>query len=297
VKGRIILVTTVVGLGLAVEASAAPQKKAGAAASAPSSPAQLMQSCDAHKFETIVKTVVDGQPHQSKVTLCGKQGQDDAQWIGTLKDAVAKLSSNQEMPAGERSQIIAALNSEIARLEIEGATTLSSSPTKRTALEGISPLPPLPQPSQAPAIALAPRQSPAVPPRDYAALPPLPTAPPAPTHVLAGASAFLPLLPKPRMKLSCYNPGDVEGPCTGFTRDTLIIVHAGEDLPADTSLRFVRDGDPQADIQLAQVKKGASLRLAVPGDVCRHVVGGKLELRIVRAGQEVGTDGPYDLEC
>jgi hypothetical protein len=99
------------------------------------------------------------------------------------------------------------------------------------------------------------------------------------------------------MSLSCYTPGEVEGPCTDFGRDTLIIVHAAEDLPADTSLRFVRDGDPQADVQLARIKKGMSVRLAVPGDVCRHVVGGKLELRIVRAGQEVGTDGPYDLEC
>jgi hypothetical protein len=99
------------------------------------------------------------------------------------------------------------------------------------------------------------------------------------------------------MSLRCYTPGDVEGPCTDFTRDTLITVQAGEDLPADTSLRFVRDGDTQVDVQLAQLKKGKSMRLTVPGDVCRHVVGGKLELRIVRSGQEVGSDGPYNLDC
>lgn len=99
------------------------------------------------------------------------------------------------------------------------------------------------------------------------------------------------------MSLSCYNPGSAEGPCTGFTRFTLITVQAGEDLPADTSLRFVRDGDPKADVELARIKKGRSIRLPVPVDVCRHAVGGKLELLIIRAGQEVGTDGPYDLEC
>jgi len=99
------------------------------------------------------------------------------------------------------------------------------------------------------------------------------------------------------MSFSCYTPGGSEGPCTGFTRYTLITVQAGEDLPPDTSLRFVRDGDPRADVQLAQVKKGRSMRFAMPIDVCRHAVGGKLELRIVRAGQEVATDGPYDLEC
>lgn len=299
-KGRIILVSSVLGLGLAVTASAAPVKKAAPAAAGSSAPAQLMQNCDAHKFETVVNTIVDGQPHQSKVKLCGKEGQSEAEWIATLKDAVTKLDANQQMAADERNQIIAALSSEIARQEIEGATTLTTlRASKTTTLDGLSPLPPLPQPSQSPAASLVPRQTiPAAPARDYAALPPLPTAPVAPTRVLVGSmSASMPLLPKPRMSLTCFNRGDVEGPCTGFSRDTLVIVHAGEDLPADTSLRFVRDGDPQADVPLPRVKKGGSMRFAVPGDVCRHVIGGKLELRIVRAGQEVGTDGPYDLEC
>ncbi|HEX3676917.1 MAG TPA: hypothetical protein VHU79_05960 [Sphingomicrobium sp.] len=300
-KRRIILVSTSLGLGLAFAASAAPAKKQVPAANPPSVRAeQLMQNCAAHKFETVVKTVVDGQPEQSKVKLCGKEGQSEAEWIGTLKDAVTKLDANQDMPEPERNQIVAALDSEIARLEIHGAATLTSpSASKTTALDGISPLPPLPQSGQFEASSRAPHETPpAIPRRDYAELPPLPTAPVAPTHVLiGGVSASTPLLPRPKMRLSCYNPGGTEGPCTGFTRYTLITVQAGEDLPPDTSLRFVRDGDPRADVQLAQVKKGRSMRFAMPGDVCRHAVGGELELRIVRAGQEVGTDGPYDLEC
>lgn len=299
-KGRIILVSTILSLGLAVAASAAPQKSGESSAPTPSSNAvQLMQSCDAHRFETVVRTVVDGQVGQSKVKLCGKEGQSDADWILTLKDAVSKLKANEDMPADERSQIIAALNSEITRLETGGAAMLTSPPTsKTTALDGISPLPPLPQRGQSGSPMVPRETSPSLPSRDYAALPPLPTAPPAPTRVLVGGvGASMPLLPKPKMSLSCYSPGGAEGPCDGFTRYTLITVKAGEDLPADTSLRFVRDGDPKADVQLAQIKKGGSMRFAVPTDVCRHAVGGKLELRIVRAGQEVGTDGPYDLEC
>ncbi len=300
-KGRIILVGTILGLGLAFAASAAPEKKqVPAGNAAPAGAEQLMQNCDAHKFETVVRAVVDGLPQQSKVKLCGKEGQSDAQWIGTLKDAVAKLSTNEEMPADERNQIITALNSEIARLEIHGAVSLSPLPgSKTTALDGISPLPPLPQQRRSEPSALVPREaSPAPPLRDYAALPPLPTAPVAPTHVLiGGVGASMPLLPRPKMSFSCYSPGSAEGPCTGFNRYTLIIVQAGEDLPPDTSLRFVRDGDPRADVQLAGVKKGRAMRFPIPVDVCRHAVGGKLELRIVRAGQEVGTNGPYDLEC
>ena len=300
-KGRIILVSTILGLGLAFAASAAPEKTQALGAGEPPAPAeQLMQSCDAHKFETFVRTVVDGQPQQSKVKLCGKEGQSDAEWIGTLKDAVAKLGVNQDMPADERNQIITALNSEIARLEIHGASTIAApTASKTTLLDGISPLPPLPQPGRAEASVPPTREMPpAVPRRDYAELPPLPTAPVAPTHVLVGGvGVSMPLLPRPKMSFSCYSPGGAEGPCTGFNRYTLVTVHAGEDLPADTSLRFVRDGDPRADVQLAQVRKGRSMRFAIPVDVCRHAVGGKLELRIVRAGQEVGTDGPYDLEC
>ena len=106
------------------------------------------------------------------------------------------------------------------------------------------------------------------------------------------------------MSLLCYTPGEgAEGPCTDFTRDTLLTVHADEDLPPGTSLRFVRNGDTQADVQLAQLKRGRSMRFAIPQEVCNHVTNGKLELRVVRSvaavptGQEVGSDGPYDLRC
>lgn len=301
--GRIVFAGTILGVAFAVSAMAAPHgRKAGSSEAAPENHAeQLVQSCDAHKFETLVNTTVDGQLHQSKVKLCGKEGQSDADWIVTLKDAITKLNDNKDMPADERQQIVAALNTEISRLEIKSATTLMapSASSKSSALDNLSPLPPLPAPKQSQAAALAPRQTaPTAPLRDYAALPPLPTTPPPATHVLPGGTAGVAaILPRPRMSLRCYTPGDVEGPCTDFTRDTLITVQAGEDLPADTSLRFVRDGDTQVDVQLAQLKKGKSMRLAVPGDVCRHVVGGKLELRIVRSGQEVGSDGPYNLDC
>jgi hypothetical protein len=142
--------------------------------------------------------------------------------------------------------------------------------------------------------------------QDYAALPPLPTGPAAPVRVLAGTvGASLPALPKPRMDFICYTPGETgDVPCSGFTRDTMLTVRADEDLPVGTSLRFVRDGDARADVQLAQLRKGKTQRLALPPQVCSHVVGGSLQIRVVRSvpaagplGQEVGEDGPYDLRC
>ena len=280
--------------------------------SPPSQMQKLLENCDAHKFETFIEVKVEGQPlpKRSRVKLCGTEGQSDADWVRTLKDAVAKTSANLQMPPAVREQIVTALNAEISRLNGGSAALLPLRQTsKSSALDGLAALPPLPGPKQAETAAalppprmIAPRSSS----QDYAALPPMPTAVTAPTRVLTGSvGASLPALPKPHMQFICFTPGETgDVPCTGFTRDTLLTVRAGEDLPAGTSLRFVRDGDARADVELAQLRKGKTQRLALPPQVCSHVVGGSLEIRVVRSvpaagpsGQEVGKDGPYDLRC
>ena len=299
--GRMALTAAALALALPIGALAAPAKNAAPPAATPDSEAaQLLRNCDAHKFETVVHDVVDGHPQASTVKLCGKEGQSDAEWIGTLNDAISKLNANKDMPAPVRDQIVTALRTEIARLEGSGPLLSSPSATGKSAFTTLTPIGPLPQSKTADSGPLPPprRVGHAAPADDYAALPPIPTAPPPPVQVLSGAvGTSAPLLPKPRMSLTCYTPGAAEGPCDGFTRDTLVTVHAGEDLPAGTSLRFVRDDDPRADIALPQLRKGRSARFELPVDVCRHAVGGKLELRIVRQGQEVGSEGPFNLNC
>lgn len=300
--GRIALTAAALALSLPTGIRAAPATNAAPPAAAPDRQTeQLLRNCDAHKFETVVHEVVDGHPQQSNVKLCGKEGQSDSDWIGTLKDAITKLNANKEMPAPVRDQIITALRSEIHRLENPLPLLPTPSTASKSPFDGLSPVSPLAEPKAVESASIAPRRStaaPASPFEDYSALPPLPAAPPPPVHVLAGSvGASLPLLPKPRMTLTCYTPGEADGPCGALTRDTLVTVHAGEDMPAGTSLRFVRDGDPKADVDLAELKKGKSFRFNIPGDVCRHAVGGRLELRIVRSGQEVGSEGPYNLAC
>ena len=301
VTGRIAFTAAAVALALPIAASAAPAKDSTPPPAAPDKQAaQLLRNCDAHKFETVVHEVVDGHPQASNVKLCGKEGQTDAEWIGTLKDAISKLNANKDMPAPVRDQIVTALRSEISRLESPSPQLPRNRTASSSAFDGLAPLPPLPQGQATQAASLPPprQMAPAARSDEYASLPALPTAPPPPVQVLSGtAAASVPLLPRPRMTLTCYTPGEAEGPCTGFTRDTQVTVHAGEDLPAGTSLRFVRDGAAKADVDLAQLRKGRSARFNVPDDVCRHAVGGKLELRIIRSGQEVGTEGPYNLSC
>ena len=262
----------------------AAEKAAGKAAdNAPSQQTRsLVENCDAHKFETMIEIpAATGGIKHSRMRLCGTEGQSDADWLRTLKDAVVKTNTNLTMPAAVRQQIVTAINSEIARLE------------GKTSPAAVAALPP-PR-----AISRVPTQD------EYAALPPLPDKPPPPVQVLAEGAAGLPVLPKPRISFICSNPGEVgEGPCTDFSRDTLLTVRADEDLPAGTSLRFVRSGEAKADVLLAQLKRGRSVRMPLPSEVCSHAAGGRLDIRVVRAvpaagpsGQEVGEDGPFNLRC
>ena len=297
VTGRIIIAALALTSAVAV---AAPKKDAPAPDKATQQAKQIIQNCDAHKFETVVHQVVAGQPRQSKVTLCGKDGQTDAQWIETLKDAVNKVVTNKDMEQPIRDQIVAALNAEIDRLQKPLPLLPSRSTAKNSVVDELAPLPGLPQDKSNQTAALPPPRQvvPAAPRDEYAALPPLPTAPPPSPHVLAGAAdAVLPLMPPLKVSFTCEDSVQTEGPCTGFTRETVVTVHAGEDIPAGTSLSFVRDGDPKADVALAQLKKGRSMRLPVPADVCRHAVGGRFELKVLRSGQEVASEGPFNLSC
>ena len=277
---------------------------------------QLMQSCDAHKFETVVHVVIDGAPHDSKVKLCGVEGQSNADWIRTLRDAIHKLEANKDMESAVRDQIVGAINAEIGRLSIVG----SIPPPLRvgTAIPSVeaplsrdyATLPPIPSPPDAPE---APTQPPAdtpLPParptptapiqRDFAQLPPLPSPPP----VSAPATASPAPLPAvaPRLSFGCDTPGDLtsDAPCADFQRETVLTIHARDDVPAGTLLQFVRNDRSQAELPLDGLRRGKTLRTALPAEVCRGFTSGKLELRIVRGegGSEVlATDGPYSLLC
>ena len=293
--GRNFVIGAAIAASLAAIAVAAPKPRAGAAVQKPASPVkQLMQSCDAHKFETVVKTEVNGEPRQSKVKLCGNEGQTDAEWIGTLKDAIAKLTTNKEMAASVREQIIGAISAEITRLESGAAAP--------AAVASAEPVP------------LRPRIPAARPLTDeYSSLPPMPTTPPAPPRLIGTtaapaiggkrARAIVPLLtptgPAPKLSFACYTPGDVggEAPCADFQRDTVVTVRAGEDLRRALELRFARNGEARAAVELNLLRKGKAVRVSMPADVCRGVGDGRLDLQIVDGGLVLASDGPYSLRC
>lgn len=261
----------------------------GVAAPAPPDPSaakSLVQSCDAHKFETAIQLIgPDGKPKQSKVKMCGTIGQSDADWIRTLEDAVGKTQENTEMPRAAKEQIIAAVTLEIDRLR-HPALQLPPGTDIATLSR---PKPSLPA---APATPLS---------RDFGMLPELPTASSVPPPNLIGPGATV--AAAPRLTLRCALSGDEARPseCDGIDRDTVMVLRADDAYPRGVELRFVRHGNSLAELDLPALKQGQTASLRLPPAVCRGVVRSKVEIQALAANAPSGTGagpiGEYDLRC
>ena len=264
----------------AVAGASVAQRKDHAVAGQARPPAQ---NCSAHSFETAIQlTGPDGKPHLSKVKMCGTEGQSDADWIRTLKDAVKKTSLSPQMPVAAKEQIIAAVNAEIDRL-----TTPSLALPGGTDIAKLS----KPQPS-ASDIPLS---------RDFGALPPLPTpSAVAPPNVLGAGGIGG---PAPRLTLRCALAGDEDraGDCDTIDKDTILVIRADEAFPRGVAMRFIRSGDARGEIDLPALRVGQKASLRIPPNVCRGVVRSRVEIQALGAnsprGTAGGTIGEYDLRC
>lgn len=249
----------------ALVASGSAAAQDSAVPQAPTEAQALIANCDAHKFETTIQTSVDGKPRQSKVKLCGEDGQTDAEWLTTLRDALDKVDANPKMSAEVKTQIAAGLKSEIAKVEAGigagHATIVAPAPV---------PVAVAPPPVSAPA-----------------------------------ASPFRPVVSKaapPRLSIECYTPGDIGagGPCVFLTRETRVTVHAKSAVPTGAGLRFVYKGDARGELALPAIRAGEARRIKLPPQVCSG--GGTsriaIEVRGPGPGNAVGdTFGPFTLRC
>ena len=52
----------------------------------------------------------------SKMVICSDPGESDAKWAATLREALANVETNADMPADGKAKIMADLKSEIARI-------------------------------------------------------------------------------------------------------------------------------------------------------------------------------------
>jgi hypothetical protein len=129
----------------------------------------------------------------------------------------------------------------------------------------------------------------------YSSVPQLPA--PLPRRTGSGATAAIAPLVKPRLSISCALPHESFADCGRLERETQVLITAAEDLPAGTSVRFLRGGDARAELDLGSLKKGATMRERLPGRVCSGVLRGKVQVQILNKGQVADTLGPYALYC
>jgi hypothetical protein len=221
---------------------------------------KLITDCNARKFETVVEREENGERKSSKVKLCGKQGQTDAEWVTTLRDAESKIDANAKMSQSAKDQLSAALKAEIARIEGQAAAS----------------------------------------PPPVAAIEPSVSAPePAPVAVAVKAPAAAPVMNKPKLTIRCLAPGEngVGSSCTTLERATRLSILAEADLNSGASLKFLRRGDERARLALAPMRQGATIRSKLPPELCAGVASTKIEIQIMGSGQVVDKLGPYSLRC
>ena len=275
-----------------------------AAAQAPESAAQATQtlaaSCLAHKFETTVHlTGADGKPKASKVKICGKPGQSDSEWAATLQDALDKVSVDPKMSLNVKTQLLAALNAEIAKLPT-GAAEAKHEPAAEPPPAAVAVTAPARGLAPPPVLAVRSETEQAA---QYSTYTPLPAPKPAASAAVAGAIPAPPSLPAPKLTFRCMATNSIgaEGPCDQLEREMLVTVRADENVPGGTSLRFLRRGDNRAEVALGALRRGQSQRFSLPARVCQGVTGSRVEIQVVRAAssgpQIVDTVGPFELRC
>ena len=250
--------------------------------------AAMLANCNARMVEIPVTVMAKGVPKETKVKICGKVGQTQADWERTLRDALNKVSADDRMSPSIKDQIVTGLKFEIAKLPAAAETMPQSEPA----------------PLVAPSVAtqLAPKLPVDTGRAEYSPLPPMPAPLPA-VSVAALAASAAPPLPAPKLTFRCLSTESAagEGPCDMLERGMVVTVRADEDVAAGTSLRFLRRGENRAEIDLATLRRGQSQRFSLPARVCQGVTGSRVEIQVVRTAgpknQVVDSRGPYELRC
>lgn len=277
VRLAFMLAATVLACGAAMaQGTNAPAKATATPSPPPPALKAVVESCSARKFETTVEATVNGTKRSRRVKLCGKEGQSDASWIATLKDAVAKARANMSFSKPMREAIAIAINDEIDRIQ---AGSAAAAPILSKPVVLTPPATRLPE---------------------YSALPPLPAPRPAAVAKPGSRAAAAPL--PPRLTLRCAERGEKgEGRACDFLEPaTVLTLRADEPLPAGATLRFLRKGDARGEVAVAPMRSGEVRRVRLPAQLCKGVATSRAEIQLLRAGAGgpvLTTFGPFGLRC
>ena len=79
-------------------------------------------------------------------------------------------------------------------------------------------------------------------------------------------------------------------------------VSAEEDLASAVTLRFRRlDSGREGEVRLAQLRRGDTVRMKIPGEICKGVVRAEFDIQVMGAGsggmRYADVQGPYEKRC
>lgn len=237
-----------------------------------------IQACQGHKFDSMVQ--IDPVRNRStRVKLCANPGSSDADWVKTLEAAIDQIEQ-RDMPAAAKDKLIAELRGEIAKFAPapKPAATAQAAPVY---LSGDAAS--LSEPAER---------------FETSVLPPLT---PKVAAKVSGAVAAAPQPPM-RFRIKCLERGESGpgGTCDFFVADTILAVTAVEGLEGGGTLRFRRKGEERGEVRLAPLQAGQSIRVRLPGELCKGVSSSKVEIELLHpksTGTVAARLGPFGLRC
>lgn len=250
-----------------------------------------LANCGSRRFETAAVGLIDGKMRRTRLNLCAADEDSDEEWIGTLERAATSVESQAALPDNVKQKLLTDLRGEIARLKgpvVVVPVTADITPRARPSGDApksdfqVSPLPDFPVP---------PRPSPALGSGSASAA--------------AGASgAAASLSSGPWVMIRCRAPGDpVEGTdCARMLTDTMLLVTALQDIPAQSALRFSRDGAQAEHLLAGGLRRGQRLQLKLPKRICARVFRTDFEVDVLVRGTSGGITaadhhGPFQTRC
>jgi hypothetical protein len=67
------------------------------------------------KFESVAQSGEGDRKNVNKIVLCADKAETQAQWDKTLRDALARIESDKNLPSEGKAKIMADLRNEIAK--------------------------------------------------------------------------------------------------------------------------------------------------------------------------------------
>ena len=232
--------------------------------------ATTVSKCGGRQFEASAEGMIGGELKRRRITLCAAPGENDAQWTVRLENAVVWVRAQKDLSDPVKDQLIAELRGEIGKVRGQSSALIAPRLPAGDAL--VATVPPMP--------------------------PPLPRA-----TLSASSLVALPKLARVPLTIRCLAAGErgAGGSCDRLYTDTVFAVHADATLAKPATLRFLRRGETRAEVPIAALRQGQTVRVKLPSALCNRVTGTVVTIQILardstiaRAGDEAG---PFRLRC